>query len=258
MKLRSLKVPKIKIPKFKKSKLEQPETEQQETEKPERKKIKITKKSLLVLLLLILIALAGIGISRGVLKERAPEGKKTESVQKEQSEKKAEAPKTENLGNHLASDFIKTLRAEKYMIKYRTTTVYEGKSFEVETTYAVSGDSTAMVSADRATIIKDNKVYMLNHTDKTIISWDVDQTDNLKRIDTEGMVYLGSREEGGLVCEEYTTALSNIKLYFKGKDLVKMATGINSQDLVMDIVEVSEEVTESLFEVPSGYQTTNI
>jgi len=158
-------------------------------------------KFIAVFLILILITAILVGFlgSKEASEEISAEEKKTESVQKDNEEEKSEDPDTGNLENHLASDFIKTLRAEKYMIRYKTTTVYEGNSFEVETTYAVSGDSAAMVSADRATIIKDNKVYMLNHTDKTMISWDVNHTEGLKRIDTEGMVYRGNREEGGLV-----------------------------------------------------------
>jgi hypothetical protein len=224
---------------------------------------KLKKRDLLILLivLLILLAVAGGAISRGVFKEKAPEGKKIESVQKDQSKEneKTEASIPGDLENHLASDFIKTLKSGKYLIRYKTTTVYEGKSFEVETTYAVSGDSIAMVSADRATIVKDNKVYMLNHTDKTILSWAVDPaSENLKRIDTDGIAYQGNSKEGNLVCEEYTTALTHLKLYFSGKELVRMATIINGLDVVMDIAEVSNEVPESLFEVPSEYRTTNI
>lgn len=192
--------------------------------------------------------------------EKSSEEKKTEFVQKDEEEKaETEDSDSGNLENHLGSDFIKILKSGNYLIKYRTTTVYDGKSFEVEILYAVSGDSIAMVSQDRATIVKDNKVYMLNHTDKTMISWNVDHTsDNLKRIDTEGLVYLGSSKEGNLLCEEYRTELTNLKLYFDGKDLAKLATKINQQDIVVDIVEVSEEVPETMFQVPTGYRSTNL
>lgn len=219
------------------------------------------RKFIAIFLLLILIAAAlfvFVG-SRGEWPGKSSEGKKTESAQNEKEAEKAEESDTGNLEDHLGSDFIKTLKSGNYLMKYRTTTVYDGKSFEVEITYAVSGDRIAMVSEDRATIVKDNKVYMLNHTDKTILSWAVDHTsDNLKRIDTEELVYLGSSKEGKLLCEEYTTALTHIKLYFEGKDLVKMATKMNRQDIVMDIIEVSEEVPESLFQVPTGYHSTNL
>jgi len=219
------------------------------------------KKFIAILLLLIMIAAALVVFvsSRGEWPGKSSEEKKTEFVQKNEEEAETEDSNSGNLENHLGSDFIKTLKSGNYLIKYRTTTVYDGKPFEVEITYAVSGDRIAMVSEDRATIVKDNKVYMLNHTDKTMISWDVDHTSNdLKRIDTKGLVYLGSSKAGNLLCEEYKTELTNIKLYFDGRDLRKMATEMNRQDIVMEIVEVSEEIPESMFQVPTGYNTTNL
>ena len=98
--------------------------------------------------------------------------------------------------NHLASGFIGTLRGEEYLIRYRTATVYEGETFEAETTYAVAGNSTAMISGDRATIVRDGKVYMLNHANGSMLSWNVTRADNLKKIDTEGLTYLGSARRG--------------------------------------------------------------
>jgi len=219
------------------------------------------RKFIAIFLLLILIA-AALFVFVGpkiTSDKKSSDGQKTESAQNEKETEKVEDSNAGTLENHLGSDFIKTLKSENYRIKYRTTTVYDGKSFEVETTYAVSGDRIAMVSEDRATIVRDNKVYMLNHTDRTILSWAVNHTsDNLKRIDTEGLVYLGSSKEGNLICEEYTTALTHIKLYFDGKDLVKMSPDMNRQDIIMDIIEVSKEVPESMFEVPTGYNATNI
>ncbi|HYE67529.1 MAG TPA: hypothetical protein VEA58_02900 [Anaerovoracaceae bacterium] len=217
----------------------------------------------IVIFLILILAAAMLIIfwgSKEASGEKSSEEKKTEFVQKDEEENaETEDSDSGNLENHLGSDFIKTLKSGNYLIKYRTTTVYDGKSFEVETTYAVSGDSIAMISQDRATIVKDNKVYMLNHADKTMISWNVDHTsDNLKRIDTEGLVYLGSSQEGNLLCEEYATELTNIKLYFDGEALVKMSPDMNRQDIIMDIVEVSEEVPETMFQVPTGYRATNL
>lgn len=214
---------------------------------------------LLILILTVAVLVTFLG-SKEASDEKSSEEKKTEFVQKDEEENAETGDSnTGNLENHLGSDFIKTLKSGNYLIKYRTTTVYDGKSFEVETTYAVSGDSIAMISQDRATIVKDNKVYMLNHADKTMISWDIDHTsNNLKRIDTEGLAYLGSSKEGNLICEEYSTSLINFKLYFDGTDLVKMSPDMNRQDIVMDIIEVSAEVPESMFQVPTGYNSTNL
>jgi uncharacterized protein YxeA len=237
------------------------------TEKIERRKFKVKKpgkRTLLILLvvLLVLAGLAGVGILKGVfngfLKGEA-EGKKTDTVQETQNDgKKADIADLQSLKENLGYGFIKTLRSDQYLIKYRTTTEYEGKAYEVETTYAVSGGSISLVAGDRATIVRDGKVYMLNHTDKSILSWDAASADHPKKIDTIGIEFVGSREEGGLVCEEYKTASSGIKLYFDGKNLVRMETIINKIDTIMNILEVSKKVPDSLFVVPEDYRTTEI
>ena len=235
------------------------------TEKIERRKFKVKKpgkKTLLVLLvvLLVLAGLAGAGHIKGLLNgflKGDAEGKKTESVQEEEKEKADDADLQSFKGN-MGYGFIKTLRSDQYMIKYRTTTEYEGKSYEVETAYAVSGGSISLAAGDRATIVRDGRVYMLNHTGKSILSWDVAHADDLKRINTEGIEFVGSREEGGLICEEYKTASSGIKLYFDGKNLVRMETNINKIDTIMNILAVSKKVPDSLFVVPEDYTMTVI
>jgi len=221
----------------------------------------------LLVLLVVLLVLAGLagfgyikGFLNGFLKGSETEGKKAETVQDAQNDgkEKAGVADLQSLKGNLGYGFIKTLRSDQYMIKYRTTTEYEGKSYEVETTYAVSGGSISLVAGDRATIVRDGKVYMLNHTDRSILSWDVASADHPKRIDTERIEFVGSREEGGLICEEYKTASSGMKLYFDGKSLVRMETSINKIDTNMNILEVSKKVPDSLFVVPADYRTTEI
>lgn len=269
MKLPLSKTPKTKTPKTKTPKTKKQKTKKAKIEIPKIKAPKLGFKKIrslvLIIILLVLIVFAASTIYKVFFKEKAPDTKTSENVQTEQNTEtkpKTETEKTsnaENFKNYLAWDFIKTLESGKYVIKYKTTTVYENQSFEVETTYAVSGSSIALSSNDRATIVKDGKAYMMNQTDKTMLSWDIDpSSDDLERIDTEGLVYAGSSEENGLVCEEYKTASTYLKLYFKDTVLVKMVTVINGLDTVMDIVEVSKEVPENMFTVPQGYQTTEL
>jgi flagellar basal body-associated protein FliL len=253
MKKKTPKVPKIGKPKISIPKIAVPKIKAPE--------IKLQKRRLPVKLLLIvlLIALAAVGfgyVKEIIFKEKAPQ-KTEESVKEEQSKEPADIDMT-GLENHLATDFIKALKSDRYMIKYKTTTEYNGESFEVETTYAVNGKSIAMASGDRATIVKDKKVYMLDHTNKRILSWDVTKSNDLKRIDTDGLAYVGSSDTDGLACEEYASATTQLKLYFKDGKLFRIATVINKMNVVMDAIEVSKKVPDSLFQVPPDYFTTEI
>lgn len=232
---------------------------------PEIKKFNKRRLLTALILLLVLIVPAGSIISKGVFNRDS--GGQTEAALEGQS-KEAEktgagtdgaagAAAAGGLENRLASDFIKILQSGNYTIRYKTTTVYEGKPYEIETTYAVSGSSIAMASSDRATVVRDDKVFMMNHTDRTIISWDVgDKDNNLRRIGVQGMVYIESMEENGLVCEEYESSSARFKLYFKGKEPVKMRMSAKGQDMDIDIIEVEEEASADIFEVPPGYLTT--
>jgi len=217
---------------------------------PERKKLRIGKRRLLILALLLIFAAGGSFAAKTLLFDKAPETKLAGHTE--------ENADTEDLEGRLASDIIKIMKSGNYLIRYRTTTVYEGKPYDLETTYAVSGNMIALASADRATIIRDGKVYMLNHTDHSMISWDVTGTDNPRRIETEGLTFLESREAGGLVCEEYAAPATHISFYFNGDQLMKMAARINGRDMVMEILEVAGEAPESLFAVPAGYRNTSL
>lgn len=263
MKLKTPKIPKIGIPKVSVPKIKAPAIKLPKRKKAEAEtgegKSRKRKFPLKLLLIILLIALAavGFGYAKGIILEKIGQHKTEESV-KEDPKKGSEEIDMTGLEDHLATDFLRTLKSDKYMIKYRTTTEYSGESFEVETTYAVNGESIAMESGDRATIVKDDKVYMLDHTNKRILSWDVTKSNDLRRIETDGLQYVGSSEAGGLVCEEYATAESRLKLYFENGKLVRMATAMNKLDMVADIVEVSKKVPESLFKVPEDYMTTYI
>ena len=243
-----IKAPKMKLPKGKKSKDETGEG------LPRKRKLPF---KLLLIILLIALGTVGFGYVKGIVfKEKAPQ-KTEENAKKDQNTESVDVDMT-GLENHLATEFLRTLKSGKYMIRYTTTTEYNGESFEVETTYAVNGKSIAMKSGDRATIVKDDKVYMLDDTNKRIISWDVAKSNDLRRIDTDGLTYIGSSETGGLICEEYATASTQIKLYFEGEKLVRIATVINKLDVVMDVIKVSKKIPDSLFVVPADYFTTNI
>lgn len=229
------------------------------------KKIKKRNLAIVLIILLVLAISAGSRISDEIFRDKDFTGGNTEAAQAEHKDQDKEKDTvtdvtlTADLENRLATDFIRTLKSGRYVIKYKTTTIYEGQSYEVETTYAVSGGNVALIAGDRATVVRDNKVYMMNHTDGTIISWDVNhEKGSPERIDTEALAYVESRWEGGLACEEYSAAASRLKLYFNNNELVKMAARVNKEDIVMDIISVDKTVPDSLFEVPSGYRITNI
>lgn len=173
---------------------------------------------------------------------------------------------TEGMGDLLSSAYVDIMKNNEYLMKYKFTMDFNGQSMEVEATLAKKGDDMAMSSdmtgAETTTIIKEDKVYMIDHNSKTVTVFP--QTDETAAsmesgsIDMEGVTYLGTGKEDGLVYEEYSTDGSNVKYYFDGKDLVKMAVTVEGQTMVMEILEISKDVPGSMFEIPSGYEVIEI
>jgi len=169
---------------------------------------------------------------------------------------------TDGLGDLLSSTYVEMMKNNEYMMKYKTTMDFEGQSTEMETTMAVSGDNTAVISKgggfESTIIIKDDNVYMVDHTSKTVMTWAQTQEDEKETFDMEGIAFLGSGKEDGLTYEEYSAAGSNMKYYFDGKNLVKISAAVGGQKMVMEILEMSETVPAGMFEIPAGYQVTEM
>lgn len=216
------------------------------------------KKILILLLILVLIPavlMTGCGGS-----ESAPEGDQPDVVQEEQSEETSEV--TEGMGDLLSAAYVDIMKDNEYLMSYKATMEYEGQSTVMEATIAAVGDDMAIASSgdgfETNMVIKDDKIYMIDHGSKTVTSFAqteemVDQVDT-GTFETEGMDYIGSGKEDGLVFEEYAIPEGSVKYYFDGKELLKMAMITESGTMMMDIIELSDNVPSSMFDIPAGYQ----
>jgi len=143
-------------------------------------------------------------------------------------------------------------------MKYKASLDMEGQQVEMEATVAVKGDDTAIISKgagmESTMIFKDDTMYMVDHGAKSVLV--MAQTDKVEdeTINTEGITYVGSGKEGGLTYEEYSTEDGTLKYYFDGKKLVKITADIAGLTTTMEILEMSNQVPDSLFEIPAGYE----
>ncbi len=210
---------------------------------------------LTILTLVFAVALTGCGGSADT-----PDADQPESVQSDSGD--AEEAGAQGLGDLLSGAYVDMMKNKEYMMVYKATVDFEGQSMEVEATVAVKGEDSAMTSKgqgfETSMIFKDNKVYMIDHAGKTVTSWSDSggYTDEMETgsFEADDMTYLGNGKEDGLVYEEYSTAGGNVKYYFDGKDLVRIATVIEGQKMVMDIIEMSNRVPADMLEIPAGYQ----
>lgn len=169
----------------------------------------------------------------------------------------------------LSKSYIEIMESGNYYMAFRSTTTFEGEMMESETMMTVSGDRTAMQSksADTETemVMMDGNIYMIDHVSKTVIvmpqtTAEGDETlpempESSEPVEVDDIEYIGSGEEDGLVYEEYRTeGGTQIFYYFDGSNLKKIKTIDESFESIMEILELSDNVSEDAFEIPSDYQ----
>ena len=114
-------------------------------------------------------------------------------------------------------------------------------------------------------LLMDGNTYMIDHVSKTVIVMPQTMTEgdealpeipeSSEPVEVDDIEYIGSGEEDGLVYEEYRTASgTQIFYYFDGSDLKKIKTIDESFESVMEILELSDNVSEDAFEIPADYQ----
>ena len=169
----------------------------------------------------------------------------------------------------LSKSYIEIMESGNYYMAFRSTTTFEGEMMESETMMTVSGDRTAMQSksadTETAMVMMDDNIYMIDHVSKTVIvmpqaTAEGDETlpempESSEPVEVDDIEYIGSGEEDGLVYEEYRTeGGTQILYYFDGSDLKKIKTIDESFESIMEILELSDNVSEDAFEIPSDYQ----
>lgn len=169
----------------------------------------------------------------------------------------------------LSKSYIEIMESDNYYMAFRSTTTFEGEMMESETMMTVSGDRTAMQSksadTETAMVMMDGNIYMIDHVSKTVIvmpqtTAEGDETlpempESSEPVEVDDIEYIGSGEEDGLVYEEYRTeGGTQIFYYFDGSDLKKIKTIDESFESIMEILELSDNVSEDAFEIPADYQ----
>lgn len=171
---------------------------------------------------------------------------------------------SDNLGAKLSAAYADMMKNKKYFMKYKTTMNFEGQSAEAESSVAVSDSNMAVtttVNGIKSTVIsKDGKTFMLNDAEKTVMELPQDMQKNTQQnnIETNGLTYVGSGTEDNLAYEKYSTTAGDIKYYFAGNKLVKISVENQGQNLVMNIIEMSNNIPNSMFEIPSDYQKISL
>ena len=112
------------------------------------------------------------------------------------------------------------------------------------------------------TIMRDGKMHMVNDDEKTVIVMPVMQqmgSTNSTAVDTAGMIYIGSgkAEFNGktLPYDEYSMdGEGKTQFFVDGNKMAGIRTIANEQEMDMVILELDQNVPDSVFEIPMDYE----
>jgi predicted small lipoprotein YifL len=218
--------------------------------------------SALLILFLVILGLTGCG---GASNNETPENTTPPAETPETAVPGADQPATEaspsdTFGPKLSGAFVDLMKSGKYLMKYKTTMDFEGKITEADLTFAVDGDKTATYikgeGFESNMILRDDRIYMVDHAQKMIIEMAApeDPDAEVEKIDTTGITFVDSGIEDGLEYEEYSITNGTIRYYFDNKELVRIKSTSEGVTSIMEIEELSDKVTDDMFEIPLGYQ----
>jgi len=226
-------------------------------------------KKLALYLLILLLALAMLPGCGGT--SEVPENSGTGSEESipddgEAAESSGE-PDLSGLGDKLAGAYFAMAEKGTYFMKSKMTVDMEGQSVAFDSSVAVSGDDMAVATAgdgmDSLIIFKDGKTYMVDHLTKTVtVMQGVDSQSQSQDLafDTDGITFVDSGKEDGLVYEEYSSPDgSTSKYYFSGKELVKIKMSYSyGGTSEVEILEMTDKIPAGAFDLPSGYQQVEL
>ena len=189
-----------------------------------------------------------------------------EEKEEESDEEQSETEEVKETDPEIFSGkLIQMMKSKHYTMKMNTIVKMEGKQFEVQTTTVVNGDESATtMKADElymTTILKGGKAYVVMHDQKMILVSPIPDMEEeeigLEEIDFSKVEYLGKGK--GMFLgnernyEEYKVDVGTVRYYFDGKDLDGMEIIADEGTTIMDVEFYSEDVDESVLELPKDY-----
>ncbi|MBP1743721.1 MAG: hypothetical protein H6Q58_699 [Firmicutes bacterium] len=176
---------------------------------------------------------------------------------------------TETGSDLLSASYADIMKTGKYLMHYTIKTTVEGKTNVTDVISAFDSNNKSYIfdtdSMKVHEIVKDKTVYVLNDDAKTYYKIVIDDTNSSgttasvedQKIDTSGIVYVGKgkAELNGKMMdyEEYKTDQGTLRYYFDGGKLYAIVFKSAEMESVMEIIELSDNVTADMFEIPAGY-----
>lgn len=195
--------------------------------------------------------------------EIAPESSSEASIESESS---TDGAMTGTFMHELA----KQMMADSYMMEYNVTSTNPdlAEIGSYTQTIAYKDEMMAMTNevngVTSRTLVRDDKIYMIDDTAKQIMVADVameaeDTTINADNpIDIEGFTFIESGSEGDLSWEKYQMEMVTSTYYFSGNDLERIEIDDGTFVTTLEVSDTKTNPPPDMFHIPEGYMEINL
>lgn len=184
----------------------------------------------------------------------------------ETSDNTGEKKGTDEMGELLSKSFADIMKSGKYFMKYKTEIKSEGSVMNAEITVATDTKRTSSTMVTdmmtMRTLFTEGKIYTIDDNTKTYMVLEVPEGSNENKeddlnIDSTGLEYVGKGKDtlNGKVLdyEEYKVEGGTLRYYFEGKNLYAIVSQEGANQMIMEVIEFNDNVTEDMLSIPSGY-----
>ncbi len=236
---------------------------------------------MIIFLLSVLVFIAGCSSSESPAvspdpMESAQVEENTDELELDDDSEEIESGEIGIIGDRLSKAYVDMMANDNFTMVYKTIMDIEGEEVEAKMTMVSSDDRVAFKmnyeSMSSTTIMKEDKMYIVSDDTQTVmimpfglddIEDELDDTSQLQDIDASSMDYIG-RGTGTFMgntrdYEEYRVDDNErIFYYFDGNSLDGMEIVSDSDTTIIDVEVMTDDVDESIFDIPENYQTFEI
>ena len=236
------------------------------------------KKIYLILAILLVLTLVLVGCSSDDSEQEPAVTREVSKSEKDTPTKEDPIVKAEEYDPPMdkevySGELLKLMQSKRYTVEMETFIDKDREINVYETITVVEGDRSATSmktmassSIDIITILKDGKAYVIKNNEKTIVVTLIEDQEEkigvtLDEIDFNKIEYLG--KGSGLYgnhytdFEEYKVDVGFVRYYYNGNELQGIEVITDDGITVTNHHSFSDEVDESMFELPKDYTIIN-
>lgn len=218
------------------------------------------KKSLIILLSLLLVL--SLASCKGTNTDEDAAG------DAEDKEKPAAVDRTDD-------DLFNWMKGGSYYMEFTSLSTTDGVTTSIEGAMAQKGEDFVSISEmtmegtemKGRTIVKDDKMYIVDDIAKTIAEFPVAENDSEENTSEDIMDYADMKEVGSgtgevngkmLPYKEYKVEGAKVRYYYDGKKVYAIETEMDNAKNLMIIKKSTNKVPSDIFDLPEGYTEIRI